>query len=259
MKAHEFYEKIKSDNMSGASDILDAIVEGIAELDEGELTEFISLLPQTHPSMAPILNLWDRLDRVLAAGGGRDQLLEVASAYLAEIRRSRSDVVAKAVKLIAPCERIITISRSSLVERALQQKAMLKPFELIVAESRPQREGISLAEAMSQLEAVRVTLVVDVAAVFFVQESDCVVVGADAVTPEWVVNKVGTYALALAAKHYSKPTFVLASIDKFTDERTSKMLTFVEHSPDEIMPNAPFKIRNIYFDKTPIEWGRVVS
>ncbi len=259
MKARELYEKIRSDNMSGASAILDAIVSGMAELDEGELTEFIRLLPQTHPSMAPILNLWNRLDRALASGRDRDELIDTATVYLAEIQRSRDDVVAEAVKLIAPCERIITISRSSLVERALQQKAGRKPFELIVAESRPQREGIGLAEAMNQLEAVRVTLVVDAAAVFFVQDADCVVVGADAITPEWVVNKVGTYALALAAKHHGKPTFVLASIDKFTDERTSKMLTFVEHTPDEVLPNAPFRIKNIYFDRTPIEWVRIVS
>jgi translation initiation factor 2B subunit (eIF-2B alpha/beta/delta family) len=44
---------------------------------------------------------------------------------------------------------------------------------------------------------------------------DIVVVGADAVTPETVVNKVGTALVALAARERRKPIWVLCGSAKF--------------------------------------------
>ncbi len=256
--ALKLYEEIKNDNLSGASAILDRMIDGIGKLPPSERLKFIDLLPRTHPSMAPILLLWDRLRRFKEAGDPHGMLKE-ASNFIEEIRRSREKTVERGVAALSSCRRFVTISRSSLVESALIELSRARRIEVVVAESRPQNEGVGLAEALHATGRINVTLLVDVAAVYMVKDADCVVVGADAVTEKWVINKVGTFALALSAKEHQKPMFALASMDKFLDEKLSKMLKIPEREGSEVLPDATFNVLNFYFDRTPISWVTVIT
>ena len=101
-------------------------------------------------------------------------------------------------------------------------------------------------------KGIRTRLVVDSAAPSLMVECDVVVVGADAVTPEGVVNKIGTYALALAARERNVPFYVLAGTEKFLpfllriEERDPKEIT------QEAIPNG--SVENRYFDCTPLDF-----
>ena len=71
-------------------------------------------------------------------------------------------------------------------------------------------------------------------------------VGADGVCPEGVVNKVGTMSLALAAREFGKPFVVLCS--------TSKLIPVLEMDAMEsesVLENA--RIRETVFELTPLE------
>lgn len=62
-------------------------------------------------------------------------------------------------------------------------------FRAIVCESRPLCEGVSLANALAAA-GVQVTVITDAQAGAFMEEADLVLVGADSLTADAVVNKV---------------------------------------------------------------------
>lgn len=77
-------------------------------------------------------------------------------------------------------------------------------ISVVVCESRPLCEGVTMAQRLAAA-GLQVTLITDAQAGVFVEEADAVLLGADAVTPDGVVNKVGSRLLALAAKAAGVP------------------------------------------------------
>jgi translation initiation factor 2B subunit (eIF-2B alpha/beta/delta family) len=104
-------------------------------------------------------------------------------------------------------------------------------------------------------KGIRVRLVADFAALPLVGESDLVMVGADAITPEGVVNKIGTYGLALAARAKGVSFYVLAGQEKFLPPPFSQALRIEKQDPKEIteetIPHGV--VENVYFDFTPLD------
>ena len=106
----------------------------------------------------------------------------------------------------------------------------------------------------SRGRGVPVTIATDAAIVSLVQEADAVVVGADAVTSAGaVINKAGTYALALAARKSRKPVFVVADWTKIWPRSRPPSL---ESGPEgDLWPQSPDPVArsNVLFDVTPPE------
>jgi translation initiation factor 2B subunit (eIF-2B alpha/beta/delta family) len=144
--------------------------------------------------------------------------------------------------------RVLTLSRSSTVRRALRRAA---PERVLVAESRPDREGVGVAEALVG-DSMDVTLLVDaaVAHVLAERDIDAVLVGADTVLPDGsLVNKVGTRAAALAAAREGVPLYVVAAIDKIG---TRDEPDFEAGDPRAVYDgDAPLDAANPTFDATP--------
>ena len=118
--------------------------------------------------------------------------------------------------------RVATLSRSGTVLDAVHRT---DPDAVLVAESRPGREGVGVAESLA--DETEVTLTTDAAFPFELDawDAETLVVGADRVLPDGrVVNKVGTCAAALAAPARCT-CYVVASSDKVAaddaDERRS--------------------------------------
>ncbi len=109
---------------------------------------------------------------------------------------------------------VATLSRSGTVLEALRTS---EPSRVFVAESRPAREGIDVAETLAETTASAVTVHTDAATAYVLagEDVDRVVVGADTVLPDGaVVNKTGTRALAIAADREGIPVSVVAATDK---------------------------------------------
>lgn len=88
-------------------------------------------------------------------------------------------------------------------------------ISVIVCESRPLCEGVVMAQRLAAA-GLQVTLITDAQAGAFVEEADLVLLGADAVTPAGVVNKVGSKLLALAAKAAGVPVVAVTDSLKVT-------------------------------------------
>ena len=123
-----------------------------------------------------------------------------------------------------PALTMLTTSLSSMVLRTLIEahKAALsgqgtsgsgitsssKGLRVIVCESRPLCEGVTLARRLAAA-GVQVTVITDAQVLGFMKEVDAVLLGCDAVVTEGVVNKVGSGILALAAQARDVPVLVV--------------------------------------------------
>src|SRR5262249_39548142 len=85
-------------------------------------------------------------------------------------------------------------------------------------------------------------------------EANVVVVGADAVFPEHLVNKLGTHALVHLAQRQGIPCFSLCAANKFLPTAATALLRIAEHPGHEVWLDAPhgLAISNHYFDTTPL-------
>ena len=151
---------------------------------------------------------------------------------------------------------VLTLSFSgsvlSIFKKARQKK---KNFRVMVCESRPLLEGRKLASVLSSW-GISVTLMVDAAIGLLVDEADLILVGADGVTEEYFVNKIGSYPLCLCAKEKSLPVYLAYEESKFIPERFRIKLNHIRESGSirEVYKSIPgkVKIENPYFEKIPI-------
>jgi translation initiation factor 2B subunit (eIF-2B alpha/beta/delta family) len=196
------------------------------------------------PSMTVLAN---RINRVMAAAGTEPAAVE--SAAITEIERAESADTRAADHLESwlDGERVGTLSRSGTVVQALGRS---EPAAVLLAESRPGREGIDVA---AELAAERpVTLTTDAAFPGQLRswDADVLVVGADAVLPDGAVrNKVGTHPAAAVAAQSEIPVVVVTAVDKIspTDSDHSEPRSGAELYEGD----GPIDLVNPTFERTP--------
>jgi len=154
---------------------------------------------------------------------------------------------------------LATLSNSAAVRDALieAQRAGREP-RVMLGEGRPGNEGRQMAAALAR-HGIPVWLVVDAALPLLISQARMVWFGADAVTERGVVNKVGSFAAALAAREHSVSVYALASRRKFIPAATGA-LRIAEMPAEEVWdaPPAGVKPRNVYFELVPLSLLRGV-
>jgi methylthioribose-1-phosphate isomerase len=148
------------------------------------------------------------------------------------------------------------------------------PIEVFVGETRPLLQGSRLTAWELTRAGVDVTILTDgmAGALFATRRPDLVVVGADRIAANGdVANKIGTYTLAVLARHHGVPFYVLAPTSTIDLETTTGGAIPIEaRGPEEVSRGfgrrtAPDRARvwNPAFDVTPAdlvtaivtEWG----
>jgi translation initiation factor 2B subunit (eIF-2B alpha/beta/delta family) len=219
---------------------------------------------RAHPTMAPLVNLvnavlWSTETRSLAKGQNPNQqemLNEVVNAATTFKYRSQVHEAAIAelvLPLIPEQAQVLTLGRSSTVKAALRHAQHAgRRFNVVCAEGRPGYEGHLMAAELSEY-GIPVELVVDALAVFFVSQVQLVLVGADHLRNDDLVNKVGTYGVALAAREHGVPIYALCGSEKFLPPGYNPPPRDVWPA-EQIWNNPPpgVVVQNIYFDHTPL-------
>ena len=224
------------------------------------LQEQAHCLAAVRPSMAPIQNLLQRWCRELEnmpVDG-----LAVARRYAADHALSLSQSSQQAVTMIAGYAADLLGSGKTLMTHSLSSTLLavcrlLKDHNLhmIITESRPLEEGRRLAATLSAW-AVPTIYITDAQMGLFVGQADAVLVGADSVLSDGaVLNKSGTYLLALAARDQGVPFYVCCESFKLREQETAEL---EEMAVTELQtpPWSGVTRRNIYFEITP---ARLVS
>jgi len=93
-----------------------------------------------------------------------------------------------------------------------------KRFNVIVNETRPTEDGYVTANELKK-NNIPVKLIIDSAVGYFMSKIDFVLTGAESVVENGgIINKIGTYNIAIIAKAHKKPFYVAAESYKFLRE-----------------------------------------
>lgn len=266
-------QRIRADREHGASWLARSAAGALAEAcgtatvapgaDEAlrEVHMAARALAHARPSMAALANtvahIWaagaPSADAPRDAGTSLARMCDAARAEVALWSRAAGDILTTARAYLNGT--LLTHSRSGTVEHVLTRLAADapagEPRAIFVTESRPGGEGVALAGILAAA-GWRVTLIPDMACGLFVGQARAVVVGADSVRADGgVVNKVGTYPLALAARAAGVPLYVLCETRKIA--APNYPLTLEEMDAAELLPRPipGVTARNPYFDLTP--------
>lgn len=138
-----------------------------------------------------------------------------------------------------------------------------KNINVICDETRPRGQGASLSVWEMQQENIPVKLIPDVASGFLMSQGkiDKVVIGADRIAKGGVVNKIGSFMVAMAAKQHNVPFYVAAPLSTFDMEASIFDTIIEERDGDEvryyggarICPEGT-EVINPAFDITPSEF-----
>lgn len=118
---------------------------------------------------------------------------------------------------------------------------------------------------------IKVTIITEAQAVHHMKMSDIMLVGADSISSSYIMNKVGTYSLALAAKEFKKPSYVITDKSKITSGEILRLCGVISDDivskPEEkeiseitdLWKNLNFdiakiNISNIYFEMVPLNY-----
>jgi translation initiation factor 2B subunit (eIF-2B alpha/beta/delta family) len=219
-----------------------------------DLTATARALRDARPSMVVVAN---RVNRVMAdaSDGGTPTAVERgAAAGLDRALAADERAAARAAERLP--DRVATLSRSGTVLAAVDEA---NPESVLVAESRPGREGVDAAERIAAATDAAVTVTTDAAFgdLLPADETTALLVGADAVLPDGcVVNKVGTRGAVAAANAEGTDSLVVTTSDKVRPASGSDSVDFdrEERDPSAVYDgDAGVSAENPTFGATPAE------
>ena len=187
------------------------------------------------------VNLFWAVDRVL---NSEDPLKEALTMYDEDMATNRAigkfgaEVIDEGDTILTHCNAgalaCVDYGTALGVIRAAHEQG--KNVNVICDETRPRGQGASLSVWEMQQENIPVKLIPDVASGFLMSQGkiDKVVIGADRIAKGGVVNKVGSFMVALAAKHHDIPFYVAAPYSTFDNEINIYDTVIEERDGDEV-------------------------
>jgi translation initiation factor 2B subunit (eIF-2B alpha/beta/delta family) len=269
--------RIQKDNVSGAQQLTEKIAQLIAERFSGRkltakqttrmLSDMAHAMVQAQPAMASVINLFNyvfnRLDRIREPSTAGRSVSAAAQSFARGMAAHTDEISARLFALVRDENVVLTHSSSQAVRAGLLfcwHRG--RRFSVICTESRPMLEGSNLARAFVA-EGIPTCLVSDAQAFALLKGEtefrgrvSLVLVGADSVSRQGVTNKTGTLGLALAARSWSVPFYVLAASEKFLPAAYPVHRAIQSKPAKELVatPSRGLTVMNRYFDVTPLPY-----
>jgi ribose 1,5-bisphosphate isomerase len=275
-----FKRRLQSVHIQGATAIAQATLRELARYlqaqtllpkpqDWGKFTRFASALTTIRPTepLARNLSVWFLGELKGYAGATRTvqawrELVHHIECALQEyLAEADQRIVQAGERLVKRGQTIFTHCHSSLAERVLVGAHEVgKRFAVYHTETRPLFQGRTTDKRLRRAH-VPATMVVDSAAPFLISNhsGDSVKVswlllGADSISRDGsVLNKIGSFGLALAAHDSKIPVYVAAPLLKIDWLGKS---TLEPRASSELWPHAPkgTKVVNLAFDRVPADY-----
>jgi len=201
--------------------------------------------------MAPIQRLTRNIEKVIKEEP-KNIKTKVEEILEREKELDLDAIIQNASHVLKDKKVLLTYSYSNTVLQVIKSFPYLK---VIVPESRPVYEGRILTRALLKAK-LKVIFITDAEISRFMEQSDVILVGADRIMEDSLVNKVGTKAIAIMAKEFEIPIYAVCGTDKFLSEQTSPFKEEMK-SPDEIWKIEEInglEILNFYFEKVPLPY-----
>jgi len=138
-----------------------------------------------------------------------------------------------------------------------------KNVKVISCETRPRMQGAKLTCYELMRDNIDVTLISDTMVGYVMSKGlvDKVVVGADRIVRDAVLNKIGTYNVAVLAAEHGIPFYVAAPMSTMDQSKTSAEAVIEERRPTEVtnigserIAPQGIKVLNPAFDITPLAY-----
>lgn len=237
-------------------------------------------LDSSRPTAVNLGHAMRRME-LLIKGSGGDEATETLAARLtaeagaieAEDQKQCQLTANFAASLIEPGSKVMTICHTGAIATAGVGTALGgmhvahqqgKAPRVFACETRPLLQGARLTAWELSRSGVPVTLLTDSMAAHVMQDEgiDLVMVGADRIVANGdSANKIGTFGLAVLAKHFGIPFYVVAPSTTLDPTiRNGKLIVIEERAGTEVRgfrseqtapPDVP--VRNPAFDVTPAE------
>ncbi|MCX8153103.1 MAG: S-methyl-5-thioribose-1-phosphate isomerase [Candidatus Bathyarchaeota archaeon] len=138
-----------------------------------------------------------------------------------------------------------------------------KKIRVIATETRPLLQGARLTAYELKRDGIPVTLITDnmVGYVMYRRIVNKVIVGADRIVQDAVINKIGTFTVAVLAHEHGLPFYVAAPKSTFDLTRKAEEVIIEERNPDEVthfsaqlVAAKGVEVLNPAFDITPLKY-----
>ena len=242
-----------------------------------EIESCTELLRKTRPTA---VNLFWAIERVLkkakVSSGGVSEVVRAvvqeAQTMADEDVETNREIGENGAKLIQDGDVILTHCNAgrlatvdygtalAAIRVAVKQGKRIKVF---ATETRPLLQGARLTAFELKRDNIPVTLIIDnmVGYVMSKRLVNKVIVGADRIVKDAVINKIGTFTVAVLAHEHGIPFYVAAPKSTFDLTRFSRDVVIEERSPEEVIfcggqRIAPegVNVLNPAFDITPLKY-----
>ena len=242
-----------------------------------ELEKAADLLRKTRPTA---VNLFWAIERILTKAKGFSGNAKALAAAIVEEAKKIADEDAAAnrligkygAQLISKGDTVLTHCNAGalatveygtalgVIRAAWEQGKKVKVF---ATETRPKLQGARLTAYELVRDGIPVTLITDSMVGYVMQKRlvNKVVVGADRIVKDAVINKIGTFTVAVLAKEHGIPFYVAAPKSTFDLKITSADVIIEERDPKEVTNIGSIRIAaegvnilNPAFDVTPLKY-----
>jgi translation initiation factor 2B subunit (eIF-2B alpha/beta/delta family) len=218
-------------------------------------------LVKSQPNMALIrrtnYSFVSYFKRFLKSEKSRKDVIKMMIAKLQETEKELNENL-KAIseygsRLITNFNKILTFSSSTMVRQIFEKADDFKrKFEVYCLKSDPPLEGVMLAEHLSKRD-IKTTIVADSQAGAVMNDMNMVLVGADRLYENGFVNKAGTLAVCLLARHYNVPVYLAVETIKILKE-SERSIKQVEGDKAEVYTGKKnIDVYNGYYEKIPLD------
>jgi len=267
----EILEDVKNDRSSGAWVVarktvhcLEALAKEKSDVGIKELVNDVERVAreilQAQPGMAQLTNLFNVIFFTIESETSEDSLIlsrkicGEATRFDEHSKNAVTKVAEFGADLISRDSVVFAHSNSSTIFEIFKKaQDEDKSFQVILTESRPICEGKELAQGLSNL-GIQSLYLIDAAVGIGVERADIVLLGADSLTENSLVNKIGTKGICLISREAVVPCYAACESSKFTPKKLSPKKER-PRATKEVWDNpAPeTSVENYYFDEVPLE------
>ncbi len=236
----EICKKIKNVEIQGASEIARAALQAYLLMPTKAAKRKLLSLRPTEPLLRKVLQLIDEMSA--------KAILEHFEYVQEQINKHVASLLRNNAVVFTHCH------SNTLVKALVHAKKHGKRFSVVNTETRPLYQGRKTAMELAKA-GIHVEHYVDAGFALALEKASIVMLGADALLPDAVINKIGSGVVAELAYARGLPLYVVADSWKFTTA------TSIEERPStEVwkIHKRNIMVKNPAFEKIPVKYVKAV-
>jgi len=263
-EVEKIVEDIKNLKIQGATNVCIATFEGMKlYLELSKTEELQSLTEEFFSSGEELANarpneplarngvhyvkhfFKEKYSNISQVSSAKEILRDLCDEYLSLITSAKKNSIDKCAKYLTNYDKILTHCHSSTVVDLIKEISKGdQNFEVVSTETRPLYQGRITAKSLVDA-GIKTTLIADSAAESFAVNRgsvpiDAVFLGSDQIMKDgYVINKIGSWGIAVAAHYGGKPLYIVSNLLKFDKDSLFSDIEIEIREDRELWPEAP--------------------